>query len=85
MLEHERVHYEQQRRWALYGLGVGLLAWFLLYLFFLPVWKNPFRDRWEREAYHKAQGYSDEVIDAILVRRPYYLWSLRKGKSPWAV
>jgi hypothetical protein len=70
---HERVHWEQQRRWVIYGLGVGLLLWFVLYLFVLPIGWNPFRKHWEQEAYRK-EGYSNEAINNILRGPPYYLW-----------
>jgi len=73
ILAHERVHLAQQKRWAIYGLGVGLLVWYFLYLFCLPAWYNPWRRRWESEAYTKAQGYNDEMIAAILRHPPYYL------------
>lgn len=73
LLHHERVHVEQQRRWALYGLGVGLLLWWALYLLALPVGINPWRQRWETEAY-RAGGYPDPVIRSALRRSPYWLW-----------
>lgn len=74
-LAHESVHLAQQRRWAIYGLGIGLLAWHFLYLLCLPVWKNPWRRKWETEAYMQGQKLDKEQIDGILKRRPYYLWS----------
>jgi len=77
-LAHETVHYEQQRRWAIYGLGVGLLVWFALYLFALPVGWNPFRAKWEREAFRQGSHYTDEAITRILQRPPYYLWWAHK-------
>ena len=66
LLKHESVHLRQQRHWL-------LLPWYLLYLFFLPVGWNPFRARWERDAY-RAQGHSDRSITAKLKKAPYYLW-----------
>ena len=74
LLVHELVHYKQQQRWAIYGLGIGLIAWFLLYLLALPVGWNPFRKKWETEAYQKGQGYPVEVINNKLKQAPYYLW-----------
>ena len=74
ILRHEQVHLAQQRRWTLYGLGIGLLMWHFLYLFCLPVGWNPWRRRWETEAYKKANGLKQEEIDAILCKAPYYLW-----------
>jgi predicted small integral membrane protein len=73
ILIHEQIHYNQQKNWAIYGLGVGLLLWYFLYLFCLPVWYNPFRRKWETEAYRKAQKYDDETITTILKLAPYYL------------
>jgi len=74
-VKHEAVHLAQQRRWAIYGLGVGLLVWHLLYLLALPVGWNPWRRRWETEAY-RANGIGEDRIKAILRARPYYLWWL---------
>ena len=73
LIEHEMVHIEQQKRWFKYGLGIGLLLWFFLYLLVLPVYWNPFRRKWETEAYKKAQKFSNEQIDEILSKAPYYL------------
>ena len=70
---HEKVHYAQQRRWALWGLGVGLIIWHLLYLLALPFGWNPWRARWERAAY-RANGYTDATISKMLREPPYYLW-----------
>jgi hypothetical protein len=70
---HEGTHGEQQRRWFIYGLGVGLIVWWLLYLLALPVGWNWWRARWEREAY-RAEGRSDDAIDEVLREPPYYLW-----------
>jgi hypothetical protein len=72
VLEHEKVHLAQQRRWFIYGLGVGLLVWAALYWLALPVWWNPWRRRWETEAFRK-QGLTDSRIREILAKRPYYL------------
>lgn len=73
VLAHEQVHLEQQRRWAVYGLGVGLLLWYPLYLFVLPIGWNPFRARWEREAM-AATGMGSELIRRVLRGPPYWLW-----------
>lgn len=75
---HEKVHYRQQKRWALYGLGVGLIVWFLLYLLVLPVGWNPFRARWEMEAFKEAEGYPEEFVrNRIFPEKPYYLWWMK--------
>ena len=73
LIPHESVHWEQQRRWFIYGLGVGLILYFVLYLFVLPVGWNPLRRKGETEAY-RADGLSDEEISLILKRWPYMLW-----------
>lgn len=70
---HEAVHLEQHRRWFVYGLGVGLLLWFALYLFALPVGWNPWRRKWETEAMRK-EGRLIGDINAALRKAPYYLW-----------
>lgn len=73
MLIHEAVHWKHQRQWCLYGLGVGLLLWFLLYLVVLPVGWNPLR-AWTERAAFRMQGCPDSVISDILKQPPYYLW-----------
>ena len=70
---HELVHWNQQRTWAIRGLGVGLLVWYFLYLFVLPFLWNPFRRRWETEAFRKAEALTDQQIDEVLKRPPYLL------------
>jgi hypothetical protein len=72
LLPHEMVHYERQKKWFIYGLGIGLILWFILYLFVLPFYWNPFRRKWETEAF-MADGYTLEKIDEILSKPPYYL------------
>lgn len=71
---HERIHYRQQKRWFVFGLGVGLLVWFLLYLLCLPVGWNPLRFRAEMEAYTKGSGFRPTYARAVLHKRPYWLW-----------
>jgi hypothetical protein len=80
ILAHEAIHIRQQRSWAIYGLGIGLLAWYLLYLLALPVGWNPFRYKWEYEAYKEGSKYSDETIKKIMKQRPYYLWWMNQGE-----
>jgi len=72
VLLHEDVHYKQQKKWFIYGAGIGLILWFILYLFVLPFYWNPWRRRWETEAF-MVDGYSQEQIDEILRKPPYYL------------
>jgi hypothetical protein len=73
IIRHEKTHLAQQKRWLIWGLGVGLIAWWLAYLLFLPVGWNPFRRKWETEAM-RAEGRQDAVINKILKEVPYYLW-----------
>ena len=72
LLRHEGVHLAQQRRWAIYGCGAGLLAWFFLYMLALPIWINPWRRKWETEAYI-AQGLDKQSIAVLLKGAPYFL------------
>lgn len=74
LLDHELIHFNQQKRWALYGLGIGLLVWFFLYLCILPIGWNPFRYKWESEAYRTANFLSNKEIKQKLQARPYFLW-----------
>lgn len=71
-LPHETAHWRQQRRWGIYGSGIGLLAWFLAYVLLFPAVWNPFRRRWETEAF-RVDGKTDDEIDAILRGWPYLL------------
>ena len=73
ILAHEGVHYAEQRRWAIYGLGIGLIVWEILYLLALPALWNPLRRGTETRAY-LAQGFSEERIRQVLRERPYWLW-----------
>lgn len=73
LLVHESIHLAQQRRWAVYGVGVGLLAWWFLYLLCLPVAFNRCRRAWETEAYRRGNGLDDETIAELLKHAPYYL------------
>jgi hypothetical protein len=79
-LEHELVHIRQQERWLVRGLGVGLPLWFFLYLFALPVGWNPWRRRWEAEAYRR-DGRSEAEIERILSGPPYRLWGERRRRA----
>ena len=58
------------------GWVIAQFAWRFCYLCLLPVWKNWFRERWERAAY-RAEGLLDSDITKILRRKPYYLWGLK--------
>ena len=70
---HERVHHRQQDAWWKWGGPFGLLAWYFLYLLVLPVGWNPWRYKWEAEAFWEAQGYRrGHILD--LMRQNYLLW-----------
>jgi hypothetical protein len=77
VLIHESIHYAQQRRWFVYGVGLGLLVRWMLYLVALPVWINPWRRRWETEAY-SACGFDKYEIVEFLRERPYWLWGIKR-------
>lgn len=47
--------------------------WHILYLLCLPFGWNPWRRKWETEAY-RAEGMSQYEIDYRLERAPYWLW-----------
>lgn len=55
------------------GWVCGQLLWRGLYLLALPVGWNPFRYRWEMEAY-RTEVLDDVHIKRILKQAPYYLW-----------
>ena len=73
VLKHESVHWVQQYNWFKAAWYFGLFAWYFAYLFLLPLLWNPFRRKWETEAY-LAEGMNAKQIDLILSERPYYLW-----------
>jgi hypothetical protein len=54
-------------------LPIGIYIWFFLYLFCLPFGWNPWRKRWEFEAFKQGNGFSDAKIEDILKNPPYYL------------
>lgn len=82
VMDHEEVHLEQQRQWFVRGLGVGLLAWFLLYLLVLPAGWNPFRERWEREAYIRGSKIAPDKVAEILRKAPYWIiWPSRPSTA----
>jgi hypothetical protein len=60
--------------WFLFLMGIGLFAWYFLYLLVLPVGWNYFRYKWEREAYKTANKLTDEEVKERLKKHPYHLW-----------
>lgn len=72
VVEHEFIHMEQRRY-------VGNFWFYFAYLFALPILYNPWRYKWEYEAY-KHGGLSDEQIHRIL-RSYKYGWLIFNGRS----
>jgi len=72
--KHELVHIDQQGAWFKKAWYFGLLAWYFLYTFALPYIWNPFRKKWETEAYTKGSGYSGEETKKIMKKYPYFLY-----------
>jgi hypothetical protein len=67
IIKHEMVHMNQQKR-------VGLFLFIFLYLFCLPVLWNPWRKKWETEAY-KANGLGPRDIKNKLKTSTYgWIW-----------
>lgn len=64
-IKHEMVHIKQQQ-------DNGLLKFLFLYCFCLIILYNPWRYKWEHEAY-KTQGYSEQEIKAKM-KKWYYGW-----------
>ena len=68
VIEHEKIHIEQQS-------VVGIIKFIFLYLFCCPFFYNPWRWKWEMEAYVKGSGYRDEY--AMMLLQSYrYGWLL---------
>jgi hypothetical protein len=68
-IEHEKIHLRQQEM-------VGKWKFLLLYLFALPFIWNPWRKKWESEAYEYGSGLSKDQTKAILKSYKYgwLLW-----------
>lgn len=74
VIPHEKVHIRQQMPYWKKAGPLGLLAWLALYFLVLPVGWNPFRRKWETQAYKKGSKYSDEVIEYILKKSYFLYW-----------
>lgn len=61
---HEEIHLLQRKR-------VGAFKFYFLYLFALPFWKNPWRYKWEMEAYIHGSGLWPTDADKILKSYKY--------------
>lgn len=75
-LDHEMVHIKQQGKWWGWGGPIGWLLWFFLYIFILPVGWNPFRWKWEEEAFRIGSRYPDDHSKRRL-RTYYMLWFMK--------
>ena len=73
-LNHEKIHYHQQEKWYKKAWYFGIAAWVFVYLLCLPVGWNPFRYKFEYEAYLKGDNGDPKLIRLALRRAPHYLW-----------
>lgn len=64
VIRHEEVH---ERQW----MEVGFLKFYFLYLFCLPVLWNPWRKKWELEAYTEGSKLSEKDAKRILASYRY--------------
>jgi len=64
---HESYHVKQAEECG------GWWKFYFLYLFCLPLFWNPWRKKWEIEAYIKGSGYAP-VVAKSMVRRAMYGW-----------
>lgn len=62
ILAHEKIHHRQQDKFWTWGGIIGLFYWYFLYLLVLPIGWNPFRWKWEYEAFKEGSGYDHEYI-----------------------
>lgn len=59
IIDHELIHIQQQK-------DVGLVKYLFLYLFCLPLFYNPWRYKWEYEAYIKGSKYPESFVKKLL-------------------
>lgn len=74
VLRHEETHLMQQYQWYSTAWVFGLLAWYVCYVFLLPFWFNPFRWKWEMEAYMRGQEYGKVIISRHYLSEKTYGW-----------
>lgn len=67
IVRHEEIHSRQQHEWG----RLALPLWVFCYLFVLPVLWNPFRKKWEMEAYIKGSGIDEQMAREILSGKAY--------------
>lgn len=70
LMAHESIHINQQAK-------VGLLKFMFLYFFCLPLFRNPWRYKWEYEAYKNGSKWQDADIQSEL-RSWNYGWLQNK-------
>jgi hypothetical protein len=71
VIAHEKIHAKQQKE-------IGIVKFILLYLFCCPLFYNPWRYKWEFEAYTKGSGYSSVKTRKILKSYLYgWLYAIR--------
>lgn len=64
IVNHEMIHYYQQKK-------VGILKFLFLYIFGLPIFWNPWRYKWEYEAFLKGSKWNHNRIVSILKSYKY--------------
>lgn len=70
MIEHEKIHLAQQKE-------VGCFKFLFLYLFALPFFWNPWRFRWEMEAYEYGTKLS--YLQSLNIVKSFRYGWLRNG------
>lgn len=68
LIRHENIHVEQIKR-------EGLLKYYFLYLFCLPLFYNPWRKKWELEAYINGSKITEQMA-LEKIRKVSYGWLL---------
>lgn len=67
-IAHEMIHKRQMDK-------VGEWKFYFLYLLCFPFFYNPWRYKWEYEAYSEANGMTKDDIDKMLATSTYgWLW-----------
>lgn len=66
LLAHEEIHARQMK-------DNGVFVYYFVYLLLFPLFYNPWRKKWEMEAYMKGSGLTEEDARAKL-RTAMYGW-----------
>ena len=72
-IDHEKRHCFQQDSFYKYGWYFGILVYRFLYFLCLPICWNPFRYKWEMDAYVNGSHYKKSIAHTV-VCRDYWLW-----------